>query len=303
MENEVKYEEVEIKQKVVRTDSYFDGSLIELIAWRILGILVTGVTLGIGKPWADCMIYSYKYKHTVYNGKRLKFEGTGGDLFVNRFKWIIFTIFTFGIYLFLIPVRKTRWIISNLHFEEEPFVKDESYFDGKTIQLIGVNILCNILNFVSLGLLFPFTICYKLRWISKHTIINRKRITFNGKAINLFGKFILWVFLTIITFGIYSFWLGIKMLKWQTKNTHLKIAGEEQEKNNVSYFVVLPVLCAIFLILLGVSSIIFSYLKEVGVTFDPKDKNFIITRIFNYDSTERACGLCRTRGDQLKVGR
>ena len=29
------YEEVEIKHKEVRTDSYFDGGLLELIGWRI----------------------------------------------------------------------------------------------------------------------------------------------------------------------------------------------------------------------------------------------------------------------------
>ena len=45
-----------------------------------------------------------------------------------------FTINTshFGIYAFLVPVRKTRWVISNLHFEDEDFVRNEYLrgFDG-----------------------------------------------------------------------------------------------------------------------------------------------------------------------------
>ena len=103
------YEEVEIKQKEVRTDSYFDGGLLELIGWRLLAFLITGITLGFGAPWAKCMLYSWEYKHTVLNGKRLKFEGTGGDLFVHYFKWIFFTIITLGFYLIVLPVRKTKW--------------------------------------------------------------------------------------------------------------------------------------------------------------------------------------------------
>ena len=98
------FEEVNIKKPIVRTDSYFDGGLLELIGWKFLAGLITIITLGIGRPWAKCMIYSWQFKHTVYNGKRLKFEGTGGDLFVQYFKWILLSIVTLGIYLFFIPV-------------------------------------------------------------------------------------------------------------------------------------------------------------------------------------------------------
>lgn len=245
--NDNKFEEVEVFQEVepikkeIRTDSYFDGGLIELIGWNILSFLISVITLGIGAPWGKCMLYSYQMKHTVYNGKRLKFEGTGGDLFVNMFKWILLTIITFGIYAFFIPVRKTKWVISNIHFEDEDFVRNESFFDGKTIQLIGINLLCSILNTISFGLLCPFTICLKMKWINKHTVINKKKIAFSGKALSLFGKYILWCFLTIITFGIYGLWLPIKMLKWQTKNTHIKVVGETEQKDK-SLLIAIPII-------------------------------------------------------------
>lgn len=240
------FEEVEIvnninaDKKHTRTDSYFDGGLLELIGWRILACLIVTVTFGIATPWAKCMLYSYQFKHTVYNGKRLKFEGTGGDLFVNTFKWVFFSIITLGIYLLFVPVKKTKWVISNLHYEDEEFVKGESYFDGKTIQLIGVNLLTIFLNTISFGLLYPFTVCFKLRWINKHTVINKKKLVFTGKAINLFGKYLLWCFLTIITFGIYGWWLEIKMLKWQSKNVHIKTVGE-QETNDNSLWIAIPI--------------------------------------------------------------
>ena len=242
------YEEVEIKHKEVRTDSYFDGGLLELIGWRILAFFITGITFGIGAPWAQCMLYSWEYKHTVLNGKRLKFEGTGGDLFVQYFKWIFFSIITFGIYILVIPVRETRWVVSNLHFEDEQFIKDESYFDGKTIQLIGVNIICNIITTLSLGLLFPFTVCYKRKWICKHTIINRKKLLFYGNGFSLFGKYLLWLFLTIITLGIYGLWLPIKMLKWQTKYTRLKRAIEVEPERDNSLLIPITIIILVVLV-------------------------------------------------------
>jgi len=280
IENNEQFEQVELKKQEVRTDSYFDGSLIELIGWKILSFLITIVTLGIAAPWGQCMLYAYEIKHTVYNGKRLKFEGTGGDLFVNIFKWVLLSIITFGIYTIVIPVKKTKWVISNIHFEDEEFTSDVSFFDGKTIQLIGVNLLCNILNIVTLGLLYPFTVCYKLRWINKHTIINRKRLAFNGKAIQLFGKYILWNFLTVITFRIYGLCLPIKMLKWQSKHTHIKVVGEQDFKDN-SYLFAIPI--ALIAIVLVVSLFIplvssniedfnietfFEDLFDEGISFD-----------------------------------
>ena len=236
------YQEVEPIKKEIRTDSYFDGSLIELIGWKLLSFLITIVTLGIGAPWGACMIYSYQINHTVYNGKRLKFEGTGGDLFVNIFKWVLLSIITLGIYTLFIPIRKTKWVISNIHFEDEEFIRNESFFDGKTIQLIGINILSIILNFISFGLLSAFTYCYKTKWIIKHTIINRKKLVFTGRAISLFGKCMLWGFLTVITFGIFGLWVPIKKLKWQNKNTHIKVVGEEEYKKDKSLYIAIPIL-------------------------------------------------------------
>ncbi len=55
--------------------SYFDGGLLQLIGWRILGVLVTVFTFGICYPWALCMVYNWETKHTVINGKRLAFDG------------------------------------------------------------------------------------------------------------------------------------------------------------------------------------------------------------------------------------
>ena len=52
-------------------NSYFDGDLATYIGTSILATLITVFTLGICAPWGICMMYNWKIKHTVIDGKRL----------------------------------------------------------------------------------------------------------------------------------------------------------------------------------------------------------------------------------------
>jgi uncharacterized membrane protein YjgN (DUF898 family) len=89
--------------------SYFDGGLLQLIGWKILGAIVTSITLGICYPWAFCMIYSWEAKHTVINGHRLRFTGTALQLFGHWIKWSLLTIITLGIYGFWLNIKLVEW--------------------------------------------------------------------------------------------------------------------------------------------------------------------------------------------------
>ena len=97
-------------------ESYFDGGLLQLIGWHLLGGLITTFTLGICFPWAICMIYNWETKHTVINGHRLKFTGTAMQLFGNWIKWLFFCIITFGIYSFWINIALRKWKTKHTEF-------------------------------------------------------------------------------------------------------------------------------------------------------------------------------------------
>ena len=98
--------------------SYFDGGLLQLIGWSILGGLVTALTLGICYPWAICMIYRWEAKHTVINGRRLKFNGTAMQLFGNWIKWVLLTIITLGIYAFWLNIKLIKWKTKHTEFAD-----------------------------------------------------------------------------------------------------------------------------------------------------------------------------------------
>ena len=101
----------------MENESYFDGGLLQLIGWRLLGGIITACTLGICYPWACCMIYSWEAKHTVINGKRLRFTGSALGLFGNWIKWILLTIITLGIYGLWVGIKLKKWKIKNTIFE------------------------------------------------------------------------------------------------------------------------------------------------------------------------------------------
>lgn len=97
-------------------NSYFDGGLLQLIGYRILGALVTTITFGICLPWAMCMIYDWEAKHTVIDGHRLYFDGTAVQLFGNWIKWLLLTIITIGIYGFWVSIKLKNWKTIHTHF-------------------------------------------------------------------------------------------------------------------------------------------------------------------------------------------
>ncbi len=99
-------------------------------------------------------------------------------------------------------------------------MKNESYFDGGLLQLIGWSLLGGLITACTLGICAPWAICMKYNWKVKHTVIEGKRLKFTGSAIGLFGNWIKWLLLTVITLGIYSFWLGIALEKWKAKHTY-----------------------------------------------------------------------------------
>lgn len=96
--------------------SFFDGGLLSLIGWSILATLVTFLTIGIAYPWALCMLYGWKINHTVVEGKRMRFVGSGIGLFGYWIKWFFLTIITFGIYGFWVNIKLEDWKVRNTIF-------------------------------------------------------------------------------------------------------------------------------------------------------------------------------------------
>ena len=96
--------------------SYFDGRLIQLVVWQLLGFFIAILTLGICYPWALCKAYGWKIKHTVIEGRRLTFNGTAIGLFGLWIKWFLLSLITFGIYSFWVRISLEKWRVKHTKF-------------------------------------------------------------------------------------------------------------------------------------------------------------------------------------------
>lgn len=66
----------------LKMKSEFYGDMWQMIGWQIVCVAITIFTLGIAYPWGACFLYRWEAEHSTINGKRLKFTGTGGNLFL-----------------------------------------------------------------------------------------------------------------------------------------------------------------------------------------------------------------------------
>ena len=97
-------------------NSYFDGKLLQLVGWYLLGSFITVATLGICYPWAVCLIYEWEIKHTFIEGRQLAFNGTAFNLFKHWIIWFLLTILTVGIYGFWVNISIKKWKVKHTYF-------------------------------------------------------------------------------------------------------------------------------------------------------------------------------------------
>lgn len=98
------------------SNSYFDGGLFQLVGWSLLGFAITLCTAGICYPWALCMVYGWKAKHTVIEGRRLEFNGSAFGLFGLWIKWLFLSLITCFIYLFWVGISLEKWKTKHTSF-------------------------------------------------------------------------------------------------------------------------------------------------------------------------------------------
>ena len=98
-------------------DSKFTGGLLGMIGIGILEALICFFTLGICFPWALCIKERWYVQHTIIDGHKLTFDGTGMQLFGNYIKWLLLTIITFGIYSFWLTIKMKQWVTKHTHME------------------------------------------------------------------------------------------------------------------------------------------------------------------------------------------
>ena len=102
---------------------------------------------------------------------------------------------------------------------DKPAAK-ESTWDGGVLDTIVNSIIASLIVSFTCGIATPWAICYIMKFVVSHAIVDGKRLTFTGSGGSLFANWIKWFILCIITCGIYSFWVTPRLYKWVVSNIH-----------------------------------------------------------------------------------
>ncbi|MBQ3022995.1 MAG: DUF898 family protein [Clostridia bacterium] len=97
-----------------------------------------------------------------------------------------------------------------------------STWDGGVFETFVNSVAASLICALTCSLGTPWAICYMLRYIISHTVIDGKRYRFDGHGGALFGNYLVWTILTVITCGIYGFWVTPKFYNWIVSHIHVE---------------------------------------------------------------------------------
>ncbi len=231
--------------------SYFDGNIWQIMGYRILSAFVCTITLGIAYPWMLCMVQRWEAKHTVINGRRLRFNGHGHQLIGKYLLWVFLTAITCGIYGIWLGLGMKKWVVKHTVYADDESPA-ESYFSGGAGGYLGIHLLSYILTVFTFGIGKAWGDKMVLEWESKHTHIGGSTLQFNGTGGQLFVKYLIFAILTPLTFGLYALFFTVTYTKWKVKHTEAVYCQQEiASGKNMALPIILGVAGALLVLIIG----------------------------------------------------
>ena len=92
------------------TDSFYDGPAGEYLGQGLVASLLIVLSCGISQPWQRVRLIKFDLEHSVVNGDRMIFEGTGAQNWDENSINSILTVVTCGIYASWGIARMNRWV-------------------------------------------------------------------------------------------------------------------------------------------------------------------------------------------------
>lgn len=173
--------------------------------------IISSITFGLYSPWAWVRIFRLKASHTIMNGKRVTFAGTGAQLFGIIILNMILMLITLGLYTPWAICRYFRWRALNTLVDGKP-----SAFIGTGGALFFFLLLhFFILPIITLGLYYFIAPCRLYAWREEHTRYGREKTSFGASCGKFFVIMMVCGILTIITFSLFTPWAYSMLFRWQ----------------------------------------------------------------------------------------
>lgn len=201
----------------------FDGKSWQKKLYGALGIFVSIISLGLLYPLSAVFNRKWVTDHSVYEGRRLHFDGGLGSFYFLWLKGFLLSIVTLGIYGFFLAENIMVWEAKHTHMSGEDERKGSDW-DGNSVIFFLYKVIYFFGMIFSLTLLKPFLDVWNYRYKFKHTVYDGRRLRFDGSASGLFVRRTKTLVLNIITLGIYGFFNKFSDYDWICKRVKLEEA-------------------------------------------------------------------------------
>jgi len=187
----------------------------------ILAIVILYLGILALVPFAIHGSYRYRMSRTSWRGIRFGYRGNRKEFSINFFKWLFFTIFSFGIYGSWMSINMRNYILGNIRFGDVEFNSDGDGGDYFMLNLKGY-----LLTVCTLGI-------YAFWWQQKlfEYYINNLSMSKGDKEIALnstvtgggfFKLAIVNILIIIGTLGIGYAWVVTRTMKYIFENIEME---------------------------------------------------------------------------------
>ncbi len=218
----------------------FRGEGLPLFTLILKNMLLTLVTLGVYVPWAKTERRKYIWQNVEIAGHRLRYHGTGKELFIGYLKvlaayavfiglpmlvnWtagkttgiIVQIVLALGL-VAVIPyaiwgarrylLSRTSWRGVHFRLEGDPHAYAKALIGGY------------LLTIVTLGFYAPYWMNKLYRLMTEASALGTRNFEYRGGDKEAFRIMVRGMLFTILTFGIYSFWYQANLLRFRLENT------------------------------------------------------------------------------------
>ncbi|MEY4514418.1 MAG: hypothetical protein RLZZ450_6540 [Pseudomonadota bacterium] len=222
----------------------FVGSGVAFFALVIKNMLLSLVTLGVYLPWAKTERRQYLWQNIEIAGHRLRYHGTGKELFIGYLKVIAgYLVFVgtpllvgkvlgkvaggvvqaalFLAVLLLIPFAiwgSRRYLLSRTSWRGVRFRLGDGSGQGAK-RFARVFVFGYLFTILSLGLFGPVWANRMHAVLLNATALGTKSFEYRGEDKVVFKMTLKALPLILLTLGVYYFWYLAKLSRYQTENT------------------------------------------------------------------------------------
>jgi uncharacterized membrane protein YjgN (DUF898 family) len=159
--------------------------------------------------------YRYRFSHTSWRGIRFEYRGERNELFVGFFKWIFFTIITYGIYGSWMVIKLRGYFMNNLRAGNVEFK-----YRGKTSDYFILNLKGYLLSLMTLGI-YGFwwkkdRFAYYIDNLSLYKEGQQIRLKSTATAGDFFKLDVVNILLFIFTLGLGYAWIATRNMNFVT---------------------------------------------------------------------------------------